>query len=251
MNNEYEDEDLLLQGLLKHTLLSPFRRLLSTGRHVLQIEQHSRKSNIVEKQTHPIHSDNISQLSNLKELKDALSTVSHPLRHLSTQLVFSSDPEFETDHTGQIMVIGEAPGEDEDKQGVPFVGVSGQLLEEALNAINLKRNRDYYVINIVPFRPPANRTPDKAEVEFFMPFVRKHVELIKPKLILLVGSTAYKAFLQDSLPISKVRGTFFDLYNNIKALVIFHPSYLLRVSSAKQVMWHDLIKLRMHLDGVK
>lgn len=251
--------DVLLEGLLLHKLLGNNRGLLNQGLWVqknVQLKAEASKESSQDKsgkqkeaaankkETQLYQPKNLDGIKTLAALKEELAKVDHPLRYLATQLVFSSDPDNE--NPTKIMVIGEAPGEEEDKQGLPFVGASGQLLEQALSAIDLKRNKDFYVTNIVPFRPPANRTPIPAEIEFFKPFIAKHVELVAPKLLILVGSTAYKAFFKDAQPITKIRGSFLA-WNNIPVLIVLHPSYLLRVPSAKQTMWHDMIKLKMFL----
>lgn len=183
----------------------------------------------------------VSSLRTMEEVRQALEKAEHPLRYIASRVVFS-------DYQGaKIMVIGEAPGEEEDKQGLPFVGASGQVLEQALNCVDLYRDKDLYITNIVPFRPPGNRTPVDSEIAFFKPFVYRQVELIDPKIIILVGGTAYKAFFDDKIPVSKARGNFLK-WRDWNVLVVFHPSYLLRMPTAKQIMWHDVIALRKWLD---
>lgn len=268
----FKNLDVLFKGLLKLHFLLPHNRFnqnnsLQTLFQTSELNKMNSKlekqnCNQIDKKDNDVldeviinqhqYNHSLDEISTLFELRSALEQVDHPLRYLSNKLVFSSSIEVEPCSNGKIMLIGEAPGEEEDKQGVPFVGMSGQLLEQALETIDLKRHRDFYIINIVPFRPPANRTPNAKEVEFFMPFVKKHIELIKPKLIILVGATAYKAFYGDKVSISAIRGNFLPWEgineHSFPVFVVFHPSYLLRVPSAKKLMWHDLITLRKYLD---
>lgn len=187
----------------------------------------------------------LSTIHSRDKLLEAINNLNHPLQILSTNTVFSSP--LPSKHP-QIMAIGEAPGEEEDKKGEPFVGASGQLLEEIFNSIGLNRQENIYITNILPWRPPANRTPSAEEVEFFLPYVYKHIELMQPKILILVGSTAYKALFGGKEPISKIRGNFI-MHPTLKipCFIIFHPSYLLRAPTAKKTMWHDMITLKKWL----
>lgn len=150
----------------------------------------------------------------------------------------------------EIMFMGEAPGADEDRQGVPFCGASGQLLAQMLACIGLKREENFYITNSIFWRPPGNRKPTPQELAACAPFVEKHIALFKPKLIILVGATAVTALFGKSKPgISKVRGTFFDYQNAlcddpIKTTAIFHPSYLLRSPGQKRLIWQDLLTIK-------
>ena len=149
----------------------------------------------------------------------------------------------------QIMLIGEAPGASEDEQGIPFCGQSGKLLDNIIIAIGLSPESDVYITNTVFWRPPANRKPTNEEIELCRPFVQKHIALVKPKLIILVGSTAVESLLGINTPITKLRGTYFDYTNEflskgIRTATIFHPSYLLRQPSHKKTMWFDLLKIK-------
>ena len=151
----------------------------------------------------------------------------------------------------EIMLIGEAPGANEDEQGIPFCGQSGLLLDNILKSIKLDREK-VYITNTVFWRPPGNRRPTPEEIVLCKPFVEKHIALINPKLIILVGSTAVESLLNKKTPITKLRGEYFDytnkfLSNSIKSTVIFHPSYLLRQQSQKKVMWFDIVKIKKNL----
>lgn len=138
----------------------------------------------------------------------------------------------------EIMLIGEAPGADEDIQGEPFVGRAGQLLTKILDAINLKRD-DVYIANVVKCRPPGNKTPTEDEYKDCLPYLIKQIELIKPKFILTLGAVPLKALAGGSYQITKVRGKILE-FNGIKLIPTFHPAYLLRNPSAKKEVWEDV-----------
>ena len=145
------------------------------------------------------------------------------------------------------MLIGEAPGAEEDKTGKPFVGQAGKLLDKMLNFIGLERKKNFYITNIVFWRPPGNRTPNEQEIKICLPFVKKHIQIIKPQLIILLGNIAAKSILQTTEGITKIRGKNFfyiDDENNLKieAIPIFHPAYLLRNPIEKKNVWEDLKK---------
>lgn len=152
-----------------------------------------------------------------------------------------------------IMLIGEAPGAEEDRLGKPFVGRSGQLLDKMLEAIGLSRhntdNNSVYITNIVPWRPPANRTPTDAEIRICLPLIERHISLVRPTLLLLMGSTAMRALLNLSQGITQVRGNFYPYKNpfldkEIQVLPTFHPAYLLRSPAQKRHSWEDMKKVR-------
>lgn len=155
---------------------------------------------------------------------------------------------FDGDPKAQIMLIGEAPGASEDQMGIPFCGQSGKLLNSILLALNLKREQ-VYITNTVFWRPPANRRPTSQELEICRPFMEKHIALVKPKLILLVGSTAVEALLSSNSSMHSLRQKFVNYENaylqggKIPTTIIFHPSYLLRQPYKKKLMWQDLLKI--------
>ena len=153
----------------------------------------------------------------------------------------------------KVMMVGEGPGANEDKEGFPFVGRAGQLLDKMLNAINLSRE-NVYITNVVNYRPPENRKPTDKEVQRYLPFLKRHIDIIKPKIILLLGSTAMNALLADAKVISQMRGKWFDIeVNNRKILTIvsFHPAYLLRQPDQKRFSWIDLKMIREKLKILK
>lgn len=156
--------------------------------------------------------------------------------------------------TASVILIGEAPGENEDLQGIPFVGRAGKLLNEFLKKADLSRENDLYIINTVKCRPPKNRIPTNKEKETCRHFLTSQIEIIDPKIILLCGATALKSFITDKKPISKIRGELFEINVNgkaYKAMPIFHPSYLLRnhsieENSPRDLMLKDLLKVKSY-----
>ena len=155
----------------------------------------------------------------------------------------------------KLMIIGEAPGKDEDEQGIPFVGQAGQLLNKMLTAINIQR-KDVYITNVIPWRPPNNRPPTNEEILLCLPFLQKHIELIKPKFLLLLGATAAKSILSSPLSISKLRNkwheyTSMNLNLKIKTLVSYHPAFLLRSPQFKKEAWEDLQNLQQLMNQSK
>lgn len=146
----------------------------------------------------------------------------------------------------KIVLIGEAPGADEDRIGRPFVGRSGQLLDKMLAAIGLDRT-GYYITNILPWRPPGNRTPTSAEIAVCLPFLKKQLDLIDPDYIMLLGGSAANALFDNQEPISRLRGKWLEYTKSngkkAQAVATFHPAYLLRNSGQKAKAWADVLKL--------
>lgn len=144
-----------------------------------------------------------------------------------------------------LMFVGEAPGEEEDKQGLPFVGRAGQLLTKIIEAMGLKRE-DVYIANILKCRPPNNRAPLPGEIEACSHVVRRQVEIIGPKVICTLGKFASQTLLNTQTPISALRGNFYE-YNGIKVMPTFHPAYLLRNPPDKKLVWSDMKKIMKEL----
>jgi uracil-DNA glycosylase len=156
---------------------------------------------------------------------------------------------FDGTPNSRVVLLGEAPGASEDEQGIPFCGESGRLLDLMLASIGLSRKKDVYITNTVFWRPPANRRPTNLEVELCRPMTEKHIGLIKPKVLVLVGSTALCAMLGSDKQITKMRGNYFKYINQyldepVIATAIFHPAYLLRQPLKKKETWFDLLKLK-------
>lgn len=144
-----------------------------------------------------------------------------------------------------VMVVGEAPGADEDRLGKPFVGVSGQLMDRMFGAIGMSRERDLYITNIIFWRPPGNRTPTPAEQAICLAFTRRHIELARPKVLVLAGGTSAKAILDTTEGIMRLRGKWtavqLDDGSTVPTLPTFHPAYLLRTPASKRQSWIDLL----------
>ncbi|KKB83963.1 DNA polymerase [Devosia limi DSM 17137] len=167
------------------------------------------------------------------------------LKLRATQLVFADgNPDAE------IMLIGEAPGAEEDRQGKPFVGKSGQLLDRMLAAIGLDRTK-VYIANTVPWRPPGNRTPSPEEMALCLPFLHRQVELVAPRLIVTLGGPAMQTVFSTTSGILKMRGKWSEVVvgnHGVQAMPTLHPAYLLRAPAAKQQAWRDLLSLRLKMD---
>jgi len=144
-----------------------------------------------------------------------------------------------------LMFVGEAPGADEDKQGEPFVGRAGQLLTDIIKAMKLTRD-DVYIANVIKCRPPGNRNPEPEEIEACRPFIRRQIELIKPKVIVTLGKFALQSLLERSYSITAARGNWLE-YNGIKVMPTFHPAYLLRTPGAKKEVWQDMKQVMAEL----
>lgn len=136
--------------------------------------------------------------------------------------------------TADIMLIGEAPGADEDATGVPFVGRAGKLLNELLEASGLSREKDFYMCNTIKCRPPQNRQPSREEKAACEIYLKAQISLVKPKIILLCGSTAASSFIDEEFKITQIRGKWLNIFDGIDSMVILHPSYLLRNHSEEQ-----------------
>ena len=186
---------------------------------------------------------------NLSELEETVRDFDGcSLKKMATNTVFADG-----DANSPIMIIGEAPGNHEDLQGIPFCGDSGKLLNSMFATIGFRRE-NLYITNTLFWRPPGNRRPTKDELAMCQPFVEKHIALINPKLIVLMGATAMADVLQIDEPISKMRGKFLDYSNSyltkpIKTIVLFHPSYLMRQSSKKRDAWADLLMIKEFLSN--
>ena len=149
----------------------------------------------------------------------------------------------------RIMLIGEAPGRDEDEQGLPFVGRSGQLLDKMLAAIGLDRTK-VYITNVLPWRPPGNRTPTSAETDICLPFVERHIELVAPDLLVFVGGSSAKTMLRTTTGIMSLRGKWQQVSiggREIPAMPCLHPAYLLRTPNHKALAWRDLLAIQAKL----
>lgn len=166
------------------------------------------------------------------------------LRKTATHTVFSDGI-----LNAPIMIIGEAPGAEEDALGKPFVGKSGQLVDNMFKSIGLSRTKNLYISNMIFWRPPGNRPPTAIEIAQCLPFVEKHIALVKPKILVLLGGIAAKTLLKTKDTIIQIRGKSYgfkhaDLAEEIPVLAFYHPAYLLRSPRQKAVFWQDLLKLK-------
>ena len=211
--------------------VAPARRLLPGGGRV----QHARAV--------------AAACASLAEIEAALRTFDGcALSQTATRLCFADgNPQ------ASLMLIGEAPGAEEDRQGLPFVGPSGQLLDRMLAAIGLDRGQ-VWITNIVFWRPPGNRPPTAGEIAVCQPFLERQIELVRPRRLLFVGGAAARALLGQDEGVTKLRGRPFlsrgDGLGRFPADAVFPPAYLLRQPLQKKLAWRDLMALRRQLDGV-
>ena len=187
--------------------------------------------------------------SSLEKLKSKILNVNNcDLKKNSKQIVFSDG-----DFNSSLMIVGEGPGQKDDGLGKPFMGDAGQLLNKMLNAINIKRG-NIYITNVVNYMPPNNRKPEPAEINRYSEFLREHISIIDPKILILMGSTAMEALFGSKIKISKERGVWKEVIINNKtylAMITFHPSYLLRQADQKKYSWADLKEIRKKIDALK
>ena len=178
----------------------------------------------------------------LEKLKKTISNIKNcELKKNATNIVFSDG-----NPKSKIMLIGEAPGSNEDLEGLPFVGRAGALLDKMLASINLDR-KNVYISNIINYRPPENRSPTDEETDRYLPFVKKHIEIINPKILILLGSTAMNALIGNDVVISKVRGQWVEKEFGLcktSVIVTFHPAFLMRQPTQKKLAWIDLKMIR-------
>ncbi|HEY5339301.1 MAG TPA: uracil-DNA glycosylase [Rhizomicrobium sp.] len=180
-----------------------------------------------------------SAATTLAELKAAMESFDGcPLKKTATNTVFADGA---PDH--RIMLIGEAPGRDEDKIGKPFVGRAGQLLDKMLAAIHLDRTKNAYITNVINWRPPDNRDPTPEEAAMCLPFLRRHIELVNPGVIILLGAVAARHVMGKTDGIMRLRGKWLDYHVNgamVPVMPTLHPAYLLRRAAEKKLAWRDL-----------
>lgn len=179
--------------------------------------------------------------TNLDELRAAVENFTGcDLKKTANKTVFADG-----NPNTKLMLIGEAPGADEDMAGIPFCGMSGKVLDKVLASIGKDRETGFYITNTVFWRPPGNRKPTPEELTICAPFLEKHVALVAPKMLVLVGATAVSAILQDNSPMTKMRGQFYEYKNAYMAeptqvMVTYHPSYLMRAGLNKRLAWEDM-----------
>ena len=182
----------------------------------------------------------------LENLKNKISLIDNcDLKNNAKKMVFSDG-----NINSQVMIVGEGPGEKEDEKGKPFVGDAGNLLNKMLSAININRE-SVYITNVVNFRPPNNRKPTSAEINRYSIFLREHILIINPKILIIMGSTAMEALVGNNVKISKDRGKWKEIIIKNKtftSIITFHPAYLLRQPDQKKYSWSDLKEIRKKID---
>jgi DNA polymerase len=178
----------------------------------------------------------------LEKLKKSISDIKNcELKKSATNIVFADG-----NPKAKIMLIGEGPGSNEDQEGLPFVGRAGALLDKMLASINLDR-KNVYITNVVNYRPPENRRPTEEEIAKYLPYLKKHIEIINPKILVLLGSTALNALIGNEVVISKARGKWIEKqFGECKTSIIvtFHPAFLMRQPVQKKMAWVDLKMIR-------
>jgi len=187
-----------------------------------------------------------------KELQDLKQTVVNikncELKKNSTNIVFSDG-----NPNSKIMIIGEGPGANEDLEGVPFIGKTGELLDKMLLSINLNRD-NVYITNVVNYRPPENRNPTKEEIDRYLPYLVRHIEIIDPKILILLGGSALNAVIGNEKKISEIRGKWINKKIgkcNTSVIVSFHPAFLMRQPNQKAMSWIDLKMIRKKILDLK
>ncbi len=237
-----------------HTTQKPDIAKSNNSSKVQKIDFHTESENKKSKQPTSVSNTNTEiiknitiELEKINDLEDLFHYIKNlpycPLKNFAQNTVL-----FDGNKNSKIMLIGEAPGEDEDIEGRPFCGKSGKLLDNILNTFFLDRTK-IYITNVLPWRPPANRKPSLEEINMFKPIVEKHISLINPELIIAIGSTAMTCLLDDGNKISENTGNVFEYNNSFlktskKLTVIYHPAFLIRNYKMKKKTWQDIIKIQ-------
>ena len=190
-----------------------------------------------------------TKLQKLEKLKKNIQLIKNcKLRKNATNIVFGDG-----NINAKIMIIGEGPGAQEDADGIPFVGRAGKLLDKMLESIHLNRKK-VYISNVVNYRPPSNRRPTEEEIARYLPYLRSHIEIINPKILILLGSTALNTIIGNEEVISRARGKWFQKeIGTVKPWIIasFHPAFLMRQPEQKKLAWIDLKMVRDKINNLK
>ena len=225
--------------MLKKNAINPFKLIKYYKFINHNLIYNNKAINRYKKENYEISVDKAQKLNLLK--KSLINLKNCELKKYAKNIVFGDG-----NPKSKIMLIGEAPGANEDLEGIPFVGRAGALLDKMLAAINLDRKK-VYISNIVNYRPPENRRPTDEEIKRYLPFITKHIEIINPKILVLLGSTAMNALIESKEVISKMRGKWIEKkFGSCKVSVIitFHPAFLMRQSAQKKLAWIDLKMIR-------
>ena len=225
--------------MIKKNTLNPLKLIQYYNLINHNLIYNNRSINRYNKDSFEISAD---KADNLEKLKKSIKNIKDcSLKNNATNMVFSDG-----NPKSKIMLIGEAPGANEDEEGLPFVGRAGALLDKMLAAIDLDRKK-VYISNIINYRPPDNRRPTDEEIKRYLPFITKHIEIINPKILVLLGSTAMNALIGNEVVISKMRGKWIEKqFGDCKTSVIitFHPAFLMRQPAQKKMAWIDLKMIR-------
>ena len=222
-----------------------YHKLINNGpryntKSVVRYEKNSGKN---------ISNTSTDKTSRLEKLKNRINSIKNcDLKNSATNIVFADG-----NPNSSVMIIGEGPGANEDKEGKPFVGRAGKLLDKMLEAIKLNR-KNVYISNVVNFRPPMNRRPTDEEIKRYLPFLKKHIEIIDPKILLLLGSTALNALIGNEVVISKARGKWVSKKigsASPEVIASFHPAFLMRQPNQKKYAWEDLKMIRKKMSKLK
>ena len=225
--------------MIKKNKISPIKLIKFYNFINYNLIYNNKAINRYKKDTFQLSADKAENLVRLKETIQNIKNCS--LKDSSTNMVFSDG-----NPKSKIMLVGEAPGANEDEEGLPFVGRAGALLDKMLAAIDLDRKK-VYISNIINYRPPSNRRPTDEDIKRYLPFITKHIEIINPKILVLLGSTAMNALIGNEVVISKMRGKWIEKkFGNCKTSVIitFHPAFLMRQPAQKKMAWIDLKMIR-------
>ena len=221
----------------------PKKKRVNESNIIVSPEKDDKKYSLGAEKEASMHLDKVSSTDQLRQA--IINFCDCALKKTAKNIVFSDG-----NPKAKLMLIGEAPGEEEDKLGKPFIGQAGQLLDKMLNSIGLDRST-VYLSNIIFWRPPGNRKPTKEEILSCLPFVKKHIELINPELLILAGATAAKSIYNQEEGITQIRGKWKTIeignLKELKSIAIFHPSFLLRQPSRKREAWEDLKKIKVEI----
>lgn len=241
---------LILSHMPNNEILKELKYLINIGINEFVDDKPQKYYTPSEEKSDLPNQTEYTKLENIENLDDLKTAV---INFQDCKLKFSAKNTVFSDGNpkSNIMLIGEAPGADEDEMGKPFVGKAGQLLNKMLAAINLNRE-NVYITNIVPWRPPGNRQPTNDEILMCVPFVQRHIELINPKVLVLLGGTATKALLLSDAGIMRLQGKWhqyssYGLASPIATRPVFHPAFLLRSPGYKKNAWEDLKEIKLKL----
>jgi uracil-DNA glycosylase family 4 len=234
-------------------------RMLGVNLAIEEVPRNARKKEIpiITKKNEPIKIKaqaqqkeiSLENISNRDDLYNSMMKVDCDLKKTANNFVFSDGA-----LNARVMAIGEAPGAEEDFQAKPFVGVSGQLLDNIFASIGLLRSENLYIANIIPWRPPGNRQPTNAEIAMMMPYVKKHIEIMKPDILICVGGVSAKAIFDSKEGIMQMRGKLQELKfgsHTVSAIAMYHPAYLIRSPGQKAKAWQDALIIRKKCDELK